>query len=174
MRSSMRFIVAGGLVAFGYVMGSTAMFRVAQAQPDAATPSDDAIKKIGDANVSLRAAALQLTSESRYSSATKSVNSYAVLVGGIDVKEDLEDGHGVDPETFAALNVAMYEIKKNNVRDDSLADWIDPNLFSYDPSGHLMYRNKVLRIYSISRLRKLNAQRMVVLGEAKDAKAPKQ
>ena len=173
MRSSMRIILAGGLVAFGYLVGSAPMFGTAQAQPEVSAPSEDSIKKIGDANVALKAAALQLSTESRYASATKSVNSYAVLVGGINVKDDLENGHGVDPETFAALNVALYEIKKNNVNDDSLADWIDPNLFSYDSNGHLMYKNKVLRIYSISRLRKLNAQRMVVLGEVKDSKTSK-
>lgn len=173
MRSSMRLILATGLVTIGYWLGSAQVFRAVHAQADGAHPSDDALKKIGEAHAALKNAAQQLTIETRYSSVTKAVNAFSVLVGGLDVKEDLEAGHGIDPESFAALNVAMYEIKKNSVKDDSLADWIDPNLFSYDPSGHLMYKNKVLRVYSISRLRKLNAQRSVVLGEAKDLKGGK-
>jgi hypothetical protein len=62
-------------------------------------------------------------------------------------------------------------LKKNNLKDDQLADWVDTNLLGYDSNGHLTYRNKVVRIYSVSRLRKLNAQRMVVLGETKELKS---
>ena len=36
-------------------------------------------------------------------SATSDVNYFSVSVGGIDVQRDLEEGRGVDPETFAAL-----------------------------------------------------------------------
>ena len=170
MRITVRILSAGALVALGYVIGSCQLSPVALAQPDDASVSDDATKKIVEANDALKKAVDQLKLESRYESVTKGVNAYSVLVGGINAKEDLESGHGVDPETFAALNVAVYQLKKNNIKDEQLADWVDTNLLGYDNNGHLTYRNKVVRIYSISKLRKLNAQRMVVLGETKELK----
>ena len=173
MRSSMRVFTAAGLVALGYFLGASQLFRTAQAEPDDSPPTDEAIKKIVEAHDALKRAASQLALETRYTSVTKAVNPYAVLVGGLNAKEDLEGGHGVDPETFAALNAAAYELKKNRAKDDSLADWVDTNLIGYDSDGHLTYGNKLVRIYSISRLRKLNAQRMVVLGETKEQKSQK-
>lgn len=181
MRNSMRFVLACGLVAFGYVLGSIHSDRLALANPEEELPSEDSIRKIADANNALKSAAQQLTIESRYSSVTKAINPYAVLVGGLNVKEDLEDGHGVDPETFAALNVAAYDLKKNPLKgeksdaadDNALADWVDPQLLAFDANGRLMYKNKVVKVYSISRLRKLNALRTLVLGGVKDRKAAK-
>ena len=170
MRRTTWFLAACGLVALGYLLGSCDLFRVAQAQPDDASVSDEATKKIVEAHDALRKAMEQLKLESRYESVTKGVNAFSVLVGGINAREDLESGQGVDPETFAALNVAAFQLKKNNIKDELLADWVDTNLLGYDSNGHLTYRNKVVRIYSISRLRKLNAQRMVVLGETKENK----
>lgn len=170
MQTSMRFVLAASLVAFGYLLGSSQILRTAGAQPEDSAPSDDAIKKIAEAHDSLKKAAAQLALESRYASVTKAVNPFAILVGGINAKDDLEAGHGVDPETYAALNVAAYELKKNRAKDETLADWVDPSLLGYDSEGHLTYRNKVVRIYSISRLRKLNAQRMIVLGEIREKK----
>lgn len=170
MRSSMQAILATSLVAFGYLLGSTQIFHAAFAQSEDSTPSEDAVKKIGEAHEALKRAVEQLQRESRYSAVTKSVNSFAVMAGGIDVKEELEGGHGVDPETWASLYVATYELKANRVKDESLADWVDTNLLGFDNDGHLTYRNKVVRIYSVSKLRKLMSQRMVVLGEVKDQK----
>lgn len=89
MRSSMRFVLAGGLLAIGYFVGSSHRVDVAYAQPEEAPLSDDAIKKISEAHTALKSAAQQLALESRYSSVTKTVNPFSVLVGGIDVKEDL-------------------------------------------------------------------------------------
>ena len=170
MRNSMRVLSAACLVALGYFLGNTQVFRVAQAQPADNSVSEDATKKIIEAHDALKKAMSQLKLESRYESVTKAVNPYSVLVGGINAKDDLESGHGVDPDTFAALHVAVYQLKKNNIKDELLADWVDTNLLGYDNNGHLTYRSKVVRIYPISRLRKLNAQRMVVLGETKEQK----
>ena len=170
MRSSMRVLLAGSLVALGYLLGTSQVFRVAHAQTEEMPPTDDAIKKIVEAHDALKRAAAQLSLESRYTSATKAINPFSVLVGGINAKEDLEGGHGVDPNTFAALSVAIYDLKHNRVKDEMLSDWVDTSLFAYDNEGHLTYRNKAVRIYSISQLRKLNAQRMMVLGELKEQK----
>lgn len=171
MRSLMRFGLAGSLVALGYVLGSSQIFQAASAQNSDAAISEESSKRVIEANEALKKAASQLTLDSRYNSATKTVNPYAVLAGGIDVKEDLESGQGVDPDTWAALNVAVYEMKKSRVKDESLSDWVDTNLFGFDNNGHLTYRNKIVRIYSISKLRKLNAQRSLVLGETKELKS---
>ncbi len=170
MRSSMRLFGMISLVGLGYFLGSSPLFRTAQGQPPEVAISDDAVKKIIESHDALKKAVEQLQRDSRYMSVTKSVNPYSVLVGGIDAKEDLESGQGVDPETWAALCVATFELKKNHVKDEALADWVDTNLLGFDNDGHLTYRNKVVRIYSISRLRKLNSQRMVVLGEIKERK----
>jgi hypothetical protein len=171
MQRLMRFGLAGSLIALGYLIGSSQIFQAASAQNSDAAVSEESAKRVFEANEALKKAASQLILDSRYSSATKSVNSYAVLAGGIDVKEALESGQGVDPDTWAALNVAIYELKKSRVKDDSLSDWVDTNLFDFDNNGHLTYRNKIVRIYSISKLRKLNAQRSLVLGETKEQKS---
>lgn len=171
MKSSVKFLAACSLLATGYFLGNVQISTIAQAQLEESIPSEDAIKKIRDVNTAMKNAVIQLKTESKYESVTKEINSFAVMVGGIDVKEDLEGGHGVDPETFAALNVAMYDLKKNNIKDDSLADWVDADQFSYDAEGRLMYKGKILRIYSISKLRRLNAQRHVVLEENKKNKS---
>ena len=76
----------------------------------------------------------------------------------------------MDPETFAALYAAAYDLKKLNIKDESLADWIDVNQLGYDAEGRLTYQNKVVRIYPVSRLKKLNAQRRVLIGEVKAEK----
>ena len=165
-----RFVLASCLVAIGYAIGSLGLHRSLRAQDAGAGPSDDSVKKIVAANDALKAAVDQLKLESRYEAATKAINSYAVMVGGLNVKEDLESGRGVDPETFAALYSAAYDLKKLNIKDDSLADWLDVNLLDYDAEGRLTYQNKVVRIYPVSRLKKLNAQRMVLVGEVKAEK----
>lgn len=162
-----RLVLGSGLLAVGYLLGSLSQFPVVRAQEGAAGPSEDSAKKIVAVNDALKAAVDQLKLESRYEVATKGINSYAVMVGGLNVKEDLESGHGVDPETFAALYAAAFDLKKLSIKDDTLADWVDVNLLDYDAEGRLTYQNKVVRIYPVSRLKKLNAQRLVLIGEAK-------
>jgi hypothetical protein len=185
----MRLIVAGGLVALGYFLGSSQVFRDARAQQEEELPSEEAVKKIGDAYNALKTAAQMLQAESRYSSITKAVNPYSIQVGGINVKADLESGQGVDPETFAALSVAAYDRMKKNVKDDKsdnedeFADWAieKTNLkeslidkLGYDNSGRLTYDNKIVKMYSISKLRKMNAQRSSVLNMTREHKTVKQ
>jgi len=103
----------------------------------AAVASSTSSLKASNLNA-LKSAANQLQIESRYSSVTKAINPYSVLVGGINVKDDLEGGHGVDPETFAALNVAAYDLKRNPLKGDKTAtfafhDWIRTSLFENKP-----------------------------------------
>ena len=165
-----RMALGTGLLTVGYMLGSFGLFSAVRAQEGDVGPSEDSAKKIVAANDALKAAIDQLKLESRYEVATKGINSYAVMVGGLNAKEDLESGRGVDPETFAALYTAAYDLKKLSLKDESLADWVDVNLLDYDAEGRLTYQNKVVRIYPVSRLKKLNTQRRVLIGEVKAEK----
>jgi len=121
---------------------------------DMAGPSEETTKKIQLANDALKAATESLKNESLYVAATKPINVLGVLSGGINAVDDLESGRGVDPETFAALYA------------DEATDDVKQHL-GKDEDGRLTYKNKVVRIYPISRLKKMQAQRKVITGEAK-------
>lgn len=165
-----RIAFGGGLLALGYLLGTCSPFAPVRAQDAGGVPSDDATKKIVEANDKLKSAVEALKLESRYEAATKGINPYAVLVGGLNVKDDLESGKGVDPETFAALYTAAYDLKKLNIKDDSLAEWVDIAQLDYDGEGRVTYGGKVVRIYPVSKLKKLRAQRLVLIGEARAEK----
>ena len=70
----------------------------------------------------------------------------------MDAVADLDSGQGVDPVTFAGLYAgrAIQEV----------ADHL-----SYDEEGRLLYKNKVVRMYSIERLKRLFAQQDLLAGK---------
>jgi hypothetical protein len=148
-------VVGGGLLAGGYLWGrlDATVRHTAFAQEPEAGPSEETAKKIQAANEALKGAVEALKNESRYTVATKSINVYGVMTGGLNAMDDLESGRGVDPETFAAL----YAGEAN----DEVAQHL-----SKDEEGRLTYKNRVIRIYPVSRLKKLSAQRLVLTGEA--------
>jgi len=84
--------------------------------------------------------------------ATEGVNAFAVTTGGVDAMDDLEKGRGVDPETFAAL----YAGQANKEVADSL---------DHDDQGRLTYKNKVIRMYPVSRLKELFQERLRYAGQ---------
>lgn len=162
MSTTVRWCSAVGLIAFGFVLGRIdwqAANRVQAQDAEAAGPSEETTKKIQLANDALKAATESLKNESLYIAATKPINVFAILAGGVNAVDDLESGRGVDPETFAALyaDEATEDVKQHLGKDED---------------GRLTYKNKVIRIYPISRLKKVYAQRMVVTGEAKAAPMP--
>lgn len=75
-------------------------------------------------------------------SAFSGINYFAASVGGIDVEKDLEEGRGVDPETFAALYADRANAK--------IAEHLD-----YDEQGRLRYKKNVIRLYSRDRLKQV-------------------
>ena len=87
-----------------------------------------------------------LRGDGRYESITNDVNSFLVLSGGGNAREDLQSGAGVDPETFAALYAggAIEEIQ------DQLG---------YDDENRLTFNNQVVRMYSKARLQRMLAER---------------
>jgi hypothetical protein len=109
--------------------------------------SEGAAAKVREATLALRDALQALQAEGQYESITDGTNSFLVFSGGGNAREDLESGQGVDPETFAALyaGLAIPEIADHLGRD---------------PDGRLTYQNKVVRMYSASRLQQSFARQM--------------
>lgn len=142
-------VLGGGLLATGYVLGAIGALdlRAAIAQQETeGGVSKETAAKIRAANNALRDAADALRTEGRYRSVTEDVNSFLVLAGGGNAREDLESGTGVDPETFAALygGRAIPEIA---------------DLLEYDDENRLTYNGQVVRMYSKARLQRMFAER---------------
>ena len=144
------------VLAAGYVAGSIGLLTPADlsAQGAAAAqgPSEDSVEKITSSFDTLKTAASALKREGRYDAATRGLNLFAVSVGGLDVKGDLEKGRGVDPETFAALyaGLATTEIQEHIDRDSQ---------------GRVTYKGKVVQMYPIRRLTQLFKERLKYSGE---------
>lgn len=151
MRLWQRWMYSAGLVAAGYVLGASGALELrmtgAQEQPAETGLAKETLQKLRTANNSLRDAADALKSEGRYEALTEEVNSFLVLSGGGNAKQDLESGAGVDPETFAALyaGAAVPEI----------ADQIE-----FDDEKRLTYNGQVVRMYSKARLQRMQAERV--------------
>ena len=88
--------------------------------------------------------------EGKYEAITEGINTFLVLTGGGNAREDLESGRGVDPETFAGLYAgkALPEIQ---------------TLLGLNEHGQITYNNEVVRLYPKSRLKKLFAQRTQIV-----------
>lgn len=87
-----------------------------------------------------------LVSGSELKNVTTGVNFFSLSVGGIDAEQDLEDGRGVDPETFAKLYADLASPK--------ILEHLD-----YDELGRLRYKKNVIRLYSRERLKTLFRKR---------------
>ena len=117
---------------------------------------DDAVEAaIAKAQSSLEELKTALTDENRYTTATKTLNVSSLMAGGVDAIGDLEAGRGVDPETFAALYAGQAA--------DEIAAEIDK-----DEKGRLTYKGKVVRLYSITRLKQVYQARIKYAGESDD------
>ena len=144
------------LLALGYVAGQSGLLapRGLSAQNAAAPqgPSEDSVEKITSGFDAIKNAAASLKREGRYTQATSGINLFAVIVGGLDVKGDLEKGRGVDPETFAALyaGLATVEIQEHIAKDSQ---------------GRVTYKGKVVQMYPIRRLTQLFKERLKYSGE---------
>ena len=154
MQTWKRCVSAVALIAVGYVLGVAGPLapRSSSAQEEQADgPSKDAVEKIKTAYESIGAAMAALRQDKRYNSAFEGVNAFAVLSGGADAVQDLETGRGVDPETFAALYAELAT--------EAVAAEIDR-----DDQGRVTYKGKVVRMYPISRLKKMFAERIRISG----------
>ena len=137
------------LLGLGFVLGATGAFGARSLGAQAAAeggPSAESLAKLKEAFVAIKSAAETLEQESLYVPATTTMNVFAVMAGGLNAVQDLEDGRGVDPETFAALYAgeAKPEIKEH---------------LDYDEQGKLTYKGKVVRIYPKQRMKKIFQER---------------
>ncbi|MBC7815761.1 MAG: hypothetical protein IAG10_02555 [Planctomycetaceae bacterium] len=155
MRPIWKTVSVLGLLILGYVLGANAVFSPkplgAQGAPAEGGPSEDSRKKLQDAFTAIKAAAETLEQENLYVPATTSLNVFSVMAGGLNAKQDLEDGRGVDPETFAALYAgeAIPDIKEH---------------LDHDDQGRLTYKGKVVRIYPKQRMKKIFQERLRYMG----------
>lgn len=141
-----------GLLGLGYLAGTSGLMAPRPLSAQAETgPSEESRKKLQDAFNAIKAAAESLEQENLYVPATTSLNVFAVTAGGLNGIQDLEDGRGVDPETFAALYAgeAKPEVKEH---------------LDYDDQGRLTYKGKVVRIYPKQRMKKIFQERSRYLG----------
>jgi hypothetical protein len=161
MRTGVTFAAALSLVIFGYVLGASQALAPAAvlAQADAKKaaepaggPSQETQDKLKSAANALKTAMDALQGEGLLNPATQGTNSFAVFSGGLNVKEDLERGRGVDPETFAALYAGL-------ATDDVASE------IGRDTEGRVTYKGKVVRMYPVSRIKALYAARASLTGE---------
>lgn len=145
------------LLVIGYVAGSVGLvstpgLSAQDKKNDDAGPSKDAVLKITAGLDAIQIAADALKREGRYNPATRGLNLFGVSVGGLNARDDLDKGRGVDPETFAALYAgqASEEVEKHIARDDQ---------------GRVTYKGKVVRLYPISRLTRLFKERAQYAGD---------
>lgn len=162
MRTGVTLMAALALVVFGYVLGASHALSPAAvlAQADskkgtgestggASQETQDKVKSAADA---LKPALDALQNEGLYNPATQGMNAFAVLCGGLNVKDDLERGRGVDPETFAALYAGL-------ATDEIAAE------IGRDTEGRITYKGKVVRMLPVSRIKALYAVRAGLTGE---------
>lgn len=152
-----RFAAPATLVAIGLMFGifCTQPARFANAQTEgAAAPALDVseanAEKVKEATSALEVAQSALQQDGHYSPAIRGLNSYATLVGGVDAISDLEGGRGVDPITFAGLHAGQA------------TDEVLPHL-SYDSNGRLTYKGKLVRMYSVDRMKQLDERRIAII-----------
>ncbi|WP_298863569.1 hypothetical protein [uncultured Gimesia sp.] len=142
------------LITVGYVLGTSQSFQSTRllAQQKSGTPTEETEDKIKGAVKQMLESQLALEEENFMTTATKGLNSFAVSCGGVNAMEDLENGNGVDPETFAALyaDLAKPDVATHLGRDDQ---------------GRITYKNKIVRMYPVSRLKKMFATRIKYTGE---------
>jgi len=147
-----RLVCSLALVGVGYFLGTSDVLQPAHtsAQPPSANEDEqnqavplanETVQQIQMASEALTQAMETLRLEGRYNPAAVPMNPFLILTGGGDAIEDLEQGNGVDPITFAQLyaGMAMREVGDEITRDEQ---------------NRLLYKGRLIRMYSIERLQK--------------------
>ena len=108
--------------------------------------SKETLEKIKSANDALIAAMEALKNEGKYAAASDIPNATLILSGGGNSLQDLENGLGVDPETYCLLyaNLGAVEILDKLTTDDQ---------------GRLLYNNKVVKLLSPEKMKSVGARR---------------
>ena len=101
----------------------------------------------------LRRAQTALIQSGAYVPAASGVNCFVTLAGGYDVLGSLQNGRGVDPETYCALEAGFAV-------EGVLLD------LGRSADGRLTYRDAVVRLLPQDVLRSMYLRRAATLGEA--------
>jgi hypothetical protein len=139
------FLFVTGLVA-GTLLSQAPPSLHAQQESQAPQYSNDVLEAYKRAHKSVRELNNLFVASGDSTTVFGGVNYFAASVGGINAERDLEEGRGVDPETFAALYAEMATPR--------IAQHLD-----FDEQGRLRYKKNVIRIYSRDRLKQLFQRR---------------
>jgi hypothetical protein len=158
MRVFWKTISVLSIFGLGYLAGTMqwSAHSSAVAQLDDEGASEEVTKSITAAYAALQTVRSNLNQEGRYTPAARMLNVTGVMAGGIDAVADLESGQGVDPETFGALYA--------NMASDEVSIEIDT-----DENGRLTYKGKVIRMYSIERLKAFYKERLKFAGDDEES-----
>ncbi|MCH2211362.1 MAG: hypothetical protein MK110_08675 [Fuerstiella sp.] len=128
---------AGCLVGSSHELGPD---RVQAARQDKEPLSGEALLTYKQSKIIMDSLSDMLAAERTHRSVTEGENYFALSVGGIDSLQELEEGRGVDPETFAALyaGLALPNIAQHLEVDDN---------------GRIRYKGNIVRLYSRERLK---------------------
>ena len=154
-----------GLFAVGFICGhldsalpstlNAQLDEPAQLTPDALIAYQKARKAVSDMNDTFVAAGFS-------TAAASDVNYFSVSVGGIDVMRDLEEGRGVDPETFAALYAFEDQELGATGKTERIFKRFRVDVSQHldsDDHGRIRYKGKVVQMYSTERLNQLFKRR---------------
>lgn len=140
------FVFGGGYFCGTFNAGGAVPLAAVPDQESAASFSRDTLVAYKSFVKGSRDLSDSLSGENLNQPAMPGVNYFALSVGGIDAVRELEEGRGVDPETFAAV----------------YADRANPELSQYidtDPEGRKRFKGTVIRMYSQERLKELFQRR---------------
>ena len=142
-------VFAPALFAAGYLLRSAEIMHpreVVAAPQDGLRLSSESLLTYKQSRLILDSLSDLLSAEQRHRSATEGENFFALSVGGIDSLQDLEEGRGVDPETFAALYAdrALPDVAEHLETDDN---------------GRIRYKGNIVRLYSREKLKEVFRRR---------------
>lgn len=149
MRNSKLTLGGLSLLVLGVLFGrmtAAPELRAQQESEDESEYTQEVVDAYIKANKGVRELTNLFVASGKTSTAFGGMNYFAASVGGIDAERDLEEGRGVDPETFAALYADQASPK--------ISEHLD-----FDAEGRLRYKKTVIRIYSRERLKQLFQRR---------------
>ncbi|MFT4554875.1 MAG: hypothetical protein ACKVII_01440 [Planctomycetales bacterium] len=157
MRAIWKTVSVLSIFGLGYLAGTMqwSAQSSAVAQPATDGASQEVTKSITAAYSALQTVRSNLNQEARYTPATRIINATGLMAGGVDAMADLESGQGVDPETFGGLYAG-------HATDEVSID------LDTDENGRLTFKGKVVRMYSVERLKKFYKERLKFAGDGEE------
>ncbi|QDT38034.1 hypothetical protein [Stratiformator vulcanicus] len=144
------FTAAAALMAVGYLLGMSLHSGNSVARAQVADLSEDNAEQLRQAYRLMSIVQTSLETRGKYTPAIQGINPMAVYAGGLDAVGDLEGGRGVDPVTFAGLygGLAVGPVNEE---------------LGYDEQGRLTYKDRVVRMYPVRKIKQLFSERTALL-----------